>query len=347
MSQKILSNVEIASFCSQCSLLFKSGITPVESMYIMLEDTKDPAGSRIIQAILDECEKGEKFADAVDKSGRFPNYVVKMIRLGEESGNLDICMQSLSEYYDREEEIAQSIKSAITYPVIMVAMMIIIMIVLVSKVLPIFNQVFEQLGTEMTGLSKSLLLLGSAINRYIIVVIAILVLVAVFYIYATRTGSGKAMSKRFLNAFPLTRGFYTRVAAGRFASGMALALSSGLDTISSLEMVAEIIEHPSTVEKINACREHIMEGYDFAESVAGANIFSTIYNRMISVGFKSGASDSVMKQISESYDKEINKKLVSIIAIIEPTLVIVLSVIVGMILLSVILPLMGIMSSIG
>ncbi|MCR5784139.1 MAG: type II secretion system F family protein [Eubacterium sp.] len=347
MSKRTLSNTEIASFCSQCALLFKSGITPVESMYIMLEDTKDSAGIAIIQGILDECEKGERFANAIETSGRFPDYVVKMIRLGEESGNLDVCMQSLADYYEREEEIAQSIKSAITYPVIMVAMMIVIMIVLVSKVLPIFNQVFEQLGTEMTGLSKSLLVFGQVINKYIIVVIAVLVILAALYVAATKSEKGKKAAKRFFNKFPLTRGFYTKVAAGRFASGMALALSSGLDTVSSLEMVAEIIEHPETVKKINDCRDHITEGYDFAESVAGAGIFTTIYNRMISVGFKSGASDSVMKQISVSYDKEINKKLVSIIAIIEPTLVIVLSVIVGLILLSVILPLMGIMSSIG
>lgn len=313
----------------------------------MLEDTKDTAAISIIQSILDEIEKGERFATAIENANCFPTYVVKMIRLGEESGNIDVCMQSLADYYDREEEISSSIRNAITYPIIMVAMMVIVMIVLVAKVLPIFNQVFEQLGTEMTGLSKSLLVLGQGLSNYIAVVIIILIAAVLIYIWATKTTAGQIRARKFMNKFPLTNGFYTRVAAGRFASGMSLALGSGLDTLSSLDMVAEIIEHPATIAKIESCKDHIMEGYDFAESVAGANIFTPIYNRMITVGFRSGNSDQVMEQISEAYNKEINNRLQNIISVIEPTLVIVLSVIVGLILLSVILPLMGIMSSIG
>ena len=121
MGKKRLSNQETASFCSQTAMLFKAGITPMESMEILLNDSKTQEGKDIIQGILEVCRQGEAFADALRASGVFPDYVLHMIAIGEESGNLDSVMQSLAEYYEREDSISDSIRSAISYPFIMMA----------------------------------------------------------------------------------------------------------------------------------------------------------------------------------------------------------------------------------
>lgn len=126
-----------------------------------------------------------------------------------------------------------------------------------------------------------------------------------------------------------------------------MALASGMDTFSSLKMISEIVENKAMEDKIEVCRQALSEGDNMAEALTKAGIFSNLYSRMIGVGFKTGNIDVVMSKISEDYDKATDKKLAGIIAVLEPTLVIILSLIVGMILLSVILPLIGIMSSIG
>lgn len=344
---KILTNSEIAAFCSQMSLILGAGIAPVEGLAVMLSDTPDENGREIINSILTVCMKGESFHAACKASGVFPLYVLNMITIGEESGNLDDVMQSLSNYYEREENISESIRNAVSYPIIMIAMMLLVIIVLMTKVLPIFNQVFIQLGSEMTGISKTLMSLGNTMNRYSIGIIVFLIVCIAIFLFATKTNTGKHLYRSLFSKFALTRGFYDDIASGRFASGMALTLSSGLDTYQSLDMVSDLVDNEKMNEKILNCKRFIESGSNFAEALGQAAIFSNLYSRMISVGFRTGSVDMVMAKIAVSYEKKTDEKIFSIISILEPTLVIILSMIVGLILLSVIMPLMGIMASIG
>lgn len=342
-----LSNTEISSFCDQTALILSAGITPVEGMRILLSDTEDAQGRKIISEILEICERGEPFSKALAHTGVFPDYAVNMVTVGEESGKTDEVMRALSEYYAKEEMIADSLKSAVRYPLIMIAMMLIVILVLITKVLPIFNQVFIQLGSEITGFSRSLLLLGTHIRNYSIALIAVLAVLVLTALLAAKTARGKKLTRRLLANFPLTRSFFDNMAAGRFANGMALTLSSGLDTYQSLDMVSELVDHRSMVQKITNCKAYIEGGDNFSDAVAKAGIFSNLHAKMIAVGFRTGNVDVVMNKISENYEKETSDRIYAIIAVLEPTLVIILSLIVGLILLSVILPLMGIMTSIG
>ncbi len=344
---KQLNNREIASFCSQVSLFYNAGITPQEGIRILLSDTKDLDGRTVLETILEICDRGESFHKAVEECGVFPDYVVNMITIGEESGNLDDVLKALTEYYEREEELAESIRSALSYPAIMIGMMLLVIVVLLTRVLPIFNQVFVQLGSEMQGISKSLMSLGNHIRRYSLVLIILLAVIVAFVLFLNKTQAGKRLKNKLLNSFFLTKGFYEKVAAGRFASGMAMLLSSGMDTFTSLDMVSVMVDHSKMQAKIARCKELINEGKNFSEALAEADIFSNLYAKMISIGFRSGSIDTVMRKIATQYEQETDRKMKSIISILEPTLVIILSIIVGLILLSVILPLMGIMSSIG
>lgn len=344
---KLLSNAEIASFCRQTAMIIKAGITPAEGMNILKNDTADPEGKELLEQIAQSCRMGNPFFQALETTGVFPEYVIKLIALGEESGNTDDVLTSLAEYYEREENISESLKSAVTYPLIMIAMMFIVILVLIIKVLPIFKQVFTQLGTQMSPFATSLLNIGNALSRYSMIITAVFFVLVGGFIIAYKTTGGRIKIQRFLTKFPLTKGFYEKIAAGRFASGMYLAFTSGMDTYRSLDMIAGIVENKEMCRKIEICKKEIAQNANLPEALAKANIFSNLYSRMVTVGFRSGSVDVVMKQIAQNYDDETEKQLNHIISIIEPTLVIILSLIVGMILMSVLLPLMGIMSSIG
>ena len=108
--QKLLSNEEIASFCNQAAMLFQAGIPPVEGMAILQSDAQSPEGKAIFDQILTVCRQGESFHKALEATGVFPDYCLHMIALGEESGNLDVCMNSLADYYEKEDAIASSIR---------------------------------------------------------------------------------------------------------------------------------------------------------------------------------------------------------------------------------------------
>ena len=267
--KKLLSNEEIASFCSQAAMLFQAGIPPVEGMAILQSDAQSPEGKAIFEEILTVCRQGESFHKALEATKVFPDYCLHMIALGEESGNLDVCMSSLADYYEKEDAIAGSIRDAVTYPFIMIAMMAAVIVVLVSRVMPIFEQVYIELGSEMTGFAASLLRLGNHLNRYSFIFVSILCILLLLYLFATRTQTGKRVTARFLNWFPLTRRFYESVACERFSSGMALTLSSGMDTYSSLDMVAALVGNEKMKQKILSCKEAINAGANFAEALTG------------------------------------------------------------------------------
>lgn len=344
---RLLSNAEIASFCRQTAMIIKAGITPAEGMEILKHDTVNKEGKELLEQISLSCKKGNPFFQALSDTGLFPDYVIKLVALGEESGNSDDVLISLAEHYEREEDISESIKSAVTYPLIMIVMMFIVIIVLIVKVLPIFQQVFVQLGTQMSPLASSLLSLGNTLSRYSLVITLVFFILTAGIVLLYKIPAGRVRLKRFLTRFPLTRSFYEKVAAGRFASGMYLAFTSGMDTYKSLDMIADIVENDDMCAKIEACKDELKKDSDLPEALGKSQIFSRLYSRMVSVGFRSGSIDLVMKQIADNYDEETKKQLNHIISIIEPTLVIILSLIVGLILMSVLLPLMGIMSSIG
>lgn len=345
--QQLLSNSEIAAFCRQTAMIIHAGITPAEGMDILIQDTLSKEGKELLKIIGDACKRGESFHQAMASTGLFPDYVIRLTTLGEESGNLDDVLESLAQYYEREDAIADSVKTAITYPLIMIGMMFLVIIVLVVKVLPIFKQVFVQLGSEMSPLATSLLNIGNILSRYSIVITILLFVIIGCALILYRTSAGRKKINHFLTRFPLTKNFYDKIAAGRFASGMYMTISSGMDTYQGLDLISEIVENDSMKQKILLCKKEMAKQSNLPEALANAEIFSNLYSRMVAIGFRSGSIDTVMKQISQNYEDETDKQINHIISIIEPTLVIILSVVVGIILLSVLLPLMGIMSSIG
>ncbi|MBQ7919304.1 MAG: type II secretion system F family protein [Lachnospiraceae bacterium] len=345
--KKKLTAPEITTFLSQTALLIQAGITPFSAMEILLSDTKAKEGRELIEQIIATCKEGEPFYEALHRTEVFPDYCINLIKLGEQSGNLDDCLTSLAAYYEKEETIRENIKSAITYPLIMIIMMFLVIFVLMTKVLPIFNQVFAELGSEMTGIAGSLLKLGEALNRYSGIGVFILVVLFILVYGSLNIPFMKEKAVQLLIWFPPTKGFMQKFACQRFASGMAMTLSSGIDTFASLDMVAELVGNKDMVEKITQCKEDLKKGEAFSDALVNTGIFNNLHSRMVTVGYKSGNIDVVLRKIADNYEKETDKKLQSIIAVLEPTLVIILSVIVGLILLSVILPLMGIMSSIG
>ena len=309
--KKLLSNEEIASFCSQAAMLFQAGIPPVEGMAILQSDAQSPEGKAIFEEILTVCRQGESFHKALEATKVFPDYCLHMIALGEESGNLDVCMSSLADYYEKEDAIAGSIRDAVTYPFIMIAMMAAVIVVLVSRVMPIFEQVYIELGSEMTGFAASLLRLGNHLNRYSFIFVSILCILLLLYLFSTRTQTGKRVTARFLNWFPLTRRFYESVACERFASGM--------DTYSSLDMVAALVGNEKMKQKILSCKEAINAGANFAEALTGAGIFNHLYSQMVSVGFRSGNVDVVLKKIADRLISDRNLDLVIIKTIPDQT----------------------------
>ncbi len=347
MSTKELSYSELSSLCEQLGLILGSGITVVEGFYIMLEESTTDDAKTLFENIINELEIGVPLSDALISAKIFPSYMTNMIKIGEVSGRLETVFKSLAHYYAREDSLRTTIKHSIIYPIIMVGMMLLVIIVLLVNVMPIFSSVFEQLGSEITGFSKLLLDIGAVISNSFVVLLVVLGVIAAAVLFSIFTAKGKELSAKFKENFFLTRNIVENIAIVRFAGGLSLMLSSGLDIDESLKMVKEMVTNSTLNKKITSLQNALDNGDPFSKALIENKIFVGVYARMIAVGFKTGQVDSVMESISKRYDEDITRRLENVISIIEPTIVAVLSIVVGAILLSVMLPLMNIISQMG
>lgn len=345
--QKKLSNSEVAAFCSQLALLLPAGITPFESIHLMVEDTSSPEGKALLADIEKALRDGQSFHEALTATDVFPDYAVSMILLGEESGNLDIITKKLADYYEQQCVISETIKNAMSYPLIMISLMLLILVILLSKILPIFNQVFIQLGSELTGVSRHLMQIGQAVQSISGFFIVLLALICIVGLILYKSPKGKAWFKCRLHTFKLTKSFYMGVAYSRFAGALSMITAGGIDIFKGLELAGQLIDNTLMIEKINICRERLLQGDYLHEAMKKAGIFQAQHQRMLQIGHRSGNSDVVLDKISKHYEDATITNIQKILGAIEPTLVIIFSLVVGLILLSVIMPLIGIMSNIG
>lgn len=342
--QSMLSNPELAAFCEQMAMVLKAGISVMEGISIMKEDAQTTAEQELLGAIYEKIQETGTLAPALKETGVFPDYICKMTQIGEETGTLDDVLESLERYYERQEAISRGIRSALTYPLIMIGMMALVIVVLLTRVMPVFQQVFRQLGMEMSGFSRGALLLGNALSRYAVVFVALIAAVALAFIWLVKTGSGRKRLEGMGHCFRFSREISDKMALCRFAGGMSITLKSGLTPERGLELVDELNENRYFGEKISACRNLLEEGSSMSEAFKQAKIFTGIYARMAELAGRAGVMDEVMGKLSDQIEEEIDEKIGSFISMLEPTLVILLSLIVGTILLSVMLPLLGILA---
>ena len=344
---KTLTNTELSYFCGQMSLILRAGISSIEGLYMMQDDTEASADEKKLYTdIKKHLDEGGYLYEAFEKTGVFPPYMVKMTRIGEETGTLDNVMDALRVHYNREEEIRQSIRQAVTYPVVMAGMILVVILVLLLEVMPVFRQVFRQLGAEMTGFAGLLFNIGDAIRNYSIVFVAILVILLVLAVICTRTEKGRKIGLAFLSKFKFFRRLRNDISTSRFADGLALALRSEFSPDFGIDMVTDIIEDKVFTAKVADCKQRLIDGAPFDEALKEAGILSGVNARMMTIGHRTGSSDVVMEQISDLSQKKIDNSISNALGTIEPVLIVILSLVIGAILMSVMFPLLGIVSAI-
>lgn len=348
MKKKALSNEYVSSFCLEMSLLMHAGIGTEDGLYLLIEDESDKKTKRILEELAELVADGRPFSEALREVGAFPKYVSDMIETGEQSGRLEQSFQALSEYYDRQMQLSNQIRSALLYPVILMILMLVIIVVLLVKVLPIFNQVYEQLGGTMGGTAKMLLNLGDWLGKampVLCVVIGVIVLLAAV-IGCSRPARGffVGLYKRIFGHRGITR----RLGESRFASAMAMGMMSGLNTEEAFRTAMLFQDAvPKTKKRYQRCLEMLEAGDPLAQCFKGNKILEAAFCRILDLGAKSGTSDTAMEEIARRMDDSVQMEIERKVGKIEPTIVIITSILVGIILIAVMLPLINIMSSIG
>ncbi len=341
---RVLATTVLINFFEQIHMFLQSGITIWESLSIMEENAKDPNEKRLYYEMYDYVLDGKSLSGAMNESGSFPEYAVNMCKIGEQTGRLDETVVALQVYYAEKDALAQSMKSAIAYPLCMAGMVLMVVFVLIVQVMPVFQQVFAQLGLELNPFASNLLSTGQVLNQYAFVILLVFCSSLLTLFLMQKTKYGKRIFSNLFDYFPLTKKLANARSANSFAFATSLMLSSGMETLTAFEF-AQTLAHSSVAKKkISKMEELLVQGLSLSDAIIKSEIFASSYNGMIVAGTRVGSSDEMLMSIAKRYHVETERRTEKLLGIIEPSLVAVLCIMVGVVMLSVMLPLMGILA---
>lgn len=335
-----------ALFCKQMAMFLNSGIPLYDAFSILCENAASPAERHIFHNLASEVEVGSSLFEAMNAQECFPQYMIRMIAIGETSGKLEEVFNALATYYERADNIRESVKNAIIYPVIMVIGMLLIMAVLLINILPVFSQVFDQVGAQMPAFLQLLVDARTTVTIVTIVFFSIIVIMAVLYFIARKRSAGHAKLLHIYENFPFVRKISEKSESSKFTFALSLLLSSGIDMDQSIEMIDELTESEKTKKLILNFRNQLDDNIPLPAALRSSGLLPSKYCAMIAVGVKSGNADEMMNIIADKSAEDTDQWIGNVISCIEPTLVILMSLIIGAFLVAVMLPLINIMTAI-
>ncbi|SBV90867.1 Bacterial type II secretion system domain protein F [uncultured Eubacteriales bacterium] len=334
-------NDELSVFCSQLALMLQAGIGFEEGVELLEKDAGTPRVKALLGQIGARLSQGIPLSAALAETGAFPAYLLRMVEIGQAAGRLEQVLFALGTYYQREADTGRSLRRMVAYPAVMAILIAVVFLVLVARVLPVFQQVFAQLGMSLDPAAQALLQVGSA-GKYVAGVLAVtLALGAVALLYLFWGEGGSASFTRLFSRTDAAKA----LDRSRFASAMALMLSSGLPLDESMSRTCQLLEGSALSPVLEDCRAKMDRGIDFPRAVEG--IFPPLQIGLLSAGFRAGVSDQTMETLSRRCQTEADEALARLLSRFEYGLVIALCAAVGLVLLAVMLPLLGVLSAIG
>ena len=347
MKQLQLQYADVARLCRSLSVLLHSGISQADSIHLMAKE-EDRHLQGLLTGMGNALDSGKLLSEVLEESGIFPPYVCGMVRIGERTGRTEEALLSLADYYDERCRMQAVIRSSLAYPSLILLVMLAVVGVLLIKVLPVFDAVYASLGSRLTGLAAGLLYAGQALEKALPVLFALLVLLcAAAVLFALWKPFHKAMAGFFQKNLA-DRGVLRKFHNARFARALAMGLHSGLTLEEAMGLACMLLsDTPAAENRCKACMALLQENVSLADAVAKTGLLPPSAGRMLALGLRSGSADQMMQTLADQLSQEAEDSVQTAISRIEPAMVIAASVLVGVILLSVMLPLMNVLSSMG
>lgn len=346
--KKQFTHRELADLCRELALMIHAGIGSAEALSLLRDEETSPRLKPILTAMAELTDNGAPLSDAVRDAGCFPAYMVGLVNMGERTGNLEEALNSLADYYDERERMNQRIRSALLYPSVLFLLMMVVIVVLLTKVLPMFRSVYASLGGEMTGVAGVLLGIGLGMDRILPVLCVLFALLLAVVLAISLSGSFREWLLRRWRSFAGDKGVMRSMNDACLAQAISMGLSSGLPAEDALELAANVLSDiPSAQKRCMDCKAALEQGESLVEALRIADIFPPAARRLLGLAVQSGSGDTTMREIAGRLSEDADLALSKKVSRIEPALVLICSVLVGAVLLSVMLPLIDIMEMIG
>lgn len=345
---KQLTQEQVGSLCRALAHLYHAGIGTGDALALLAEDASAQEEKALLWEMSRQADEGYSLAWSFRQAGCFPDYVCSLMEVGARLGRTEDTLTALADYYENRARMERRLKDALLYPSVLLVVLLAVVVILLVWVLPVFNDVYARLGSSLTGVAGGLLALGALLRKLMPLLCILLAAAVILAAVMARSQSARAKLLRAWRSRRGDKGIARRINTARFAQALSMAMASGLNDCEAVSLAMNLAEDNEMFRRRCAdCMEKLEAGASLSSALREAELLNKAECRLLEAGIRSGSGEGVMERIAHRMLEESEQELEALTGRIEPTVVVVMSVLVGVILLSVMLPLMHIMTAIG
>jgi type II secretory pathway component PulF len=322
------------------ALMLSVGTDLLRAINILIANFDKQVIKNLLLEVRTNLEKGQPFYQSF---AAYPKYFspvfVNLVKSGEASGNLEKVFEDLSVDLEKEHELQNKIRSALVYPVILFGLSILILFFLVTFALPRIASVFEGGGFEPPTFSRVVFQVGGFLGDNVLIIGILLAgLIVGGWLFMAKTLAGKKFAAALLNKIPVVRTVVYKIALQRFAATLSALMKAGLPILDALAITADAVVHPKIKSAVQGARDSVTKGLTLGEAFEREAAFPPVVTNLIAISEKAGHLDEVLKTLADFYDSEISTAVKNLVAFIEPVLLVLIGAVVGLIALSILIP---------
>lgn len=330
---------DLSVFCKQLYAMLKAGVTIVNSLDILRQQTENKRLVQLIGDMYEDLQKGNTFSEALSHhKDVFPHIFISMVEAGELSGNIDIIMERLSVHFEKEFKIENKIKGAMTYPIILAIVSVTVVIFLLTTIMPTFVDMYASSGVELPKITQWMIALSEWLKNYWYLMI-IGIMAIVFAVSALNKNEKVKLKKDYYKLYiPVVKNFILKVATSRFTRTLSTLLGSGVPLLQALETVSGVTGNTYIGSKILEAKEDVRKGQPLSKPLKQQGIFPPMVHSMIKIGEDSGSIEEILDKTADFYDEEVDTAVTRLTSMIEPVMIVIMAIIIGFIVIAMVSP---------
>ena len=339
---------DITIFCKQFHSILTAGVTVIDGLRMVQDQTENKYLRTALYNVMVSVEKGDSLADAMEMENKiFPSLLIHMVAAGEATGNLEVAFDRICQQFDKDMKLASMVRSAMIYPIVVLVVAVGVIIILMTTVIPNFQQSFQSMGEELPKLTQMVIAVSDFMVNHIVLVLGTILFLIFFISFGRRTEPGKQLTSRLTLKIPMLRNFSVKNAAAKFSLTMSTLIASGVPLVEALEIVGNVIENRVIRKAVKDCREEVMQGIPMSEPLEASRIFPPMVSHMLKIGEETGTTEQMLDKVAEYYESEVEEATKILTTALEPVIIIVLAVIVGGVVGAVMMPMLSIYQNAG
>lgn len=344
---KAVSTRELSIFCRQFQSILQAGVTVVDALEMLSEQSENKVFKGTLEEVKEAVQKGETLANAMAAYPKvFPDIMIHMVNAGEASGSLEVAFDRVGKQFEKDAHLSGMIVKSMIYPIILILVIIGVVAIMMIKIVPTFTETFDQIDAELPAITLAVMAISDALVHSWYYIVAVVAAVAFVINQFKKTDAGATLFGKLALKLPLFGNLTIKSSSASLTRTLSTLMAAGISLVEAIKIVEQIIKNAIVKNALKQAEKDVMEGRQLSQSLQESEVFPPMVYQMIHIGEETGSLEAMMDKISEYYEEEVEMATQSLMAAMEPLIIIVMAIIVVPIILAVMMPMFSLYNQI-